>query len=114
MKKMTFEEQLKKKAEENKYADLTTLPTTIEAKIIGEPQFKNDARGNECCFIDLEMKDGKKVRQKYTATQYNELSIAIEKMGGMQLLKNTMNSWTKKRIGRAINDRFFPETKKTK
>lgn len=31
-------------------------------------EFKNDSRGHECFYITLELKDGKRVVQKYTKT----------------------------------------------
>jgi hypothetical protein len=106
-------EKLKQKAEQVKeYLSVTDLPEQIEAKMIGDLQFKTDKRGNEACFITLETKEGKLVVQKYTSTNYAYLYDKITSCGGIQKLQMEYHTWIKERVGRSINDRLFPQPKK--
>jgi hypothetical protein len=108
-------EKLKEKAKEAKeYVSVAELPDEIELRIATEPEFKVDKRGNECLFIVLDTKDGKRVVQKYTPTQYKQLIDLLEKCGGIEALKTEFFIWKKKRIGRALNDRLFPQPKTKK
>jgi hypothetical protein len=114
-KKMSMLEKLKEKASEAKeYISVTELPDEIDVRIATEPQFKVDKRGNECLFVVLDTKDGKRVVQKYTPSQYGQLVDMIERCGGIETLSTEYFTWKKKRIGRALNDRLFPQPKKQK
>jgi len=113
---MSFEEKLKAKiqqAEETEFLPLDTLPTTITAKVVGEPQFKNDGRGNEGLYMILVQKDETKIIQKYTKTTYQELESTIEECGGLAKLQKEFHIWTQKKVGRAFNDRYYPLPKQT-
>ena len=112
---MSMLEKLKEKASEAKeYISVAELPDEISLKIAVEPSFRVDKRGNECLFIVLDTKDGKRVVQKYTPTQYKELANLIEECGGIETLSTGYFTWKKKRIGRALNDRLFPQPKTKK
>lgn len=109
---MTFEEKLHQKASEvavGEYASLTDLANTIDAKILGEPVFKVDKRGNEALFMTLLMKNDKKVVQKYTKTAYKTLEEDLESCGGLTVLQNEWFTWTRQRVGRAQHERFYPQ-----
>jgi hypothetical protein len=104
--------KLKEKAEQVKeYLSVTDLPKEIEAKMVGDLQFKTDKRGNEACFITLQTKEGKYVVQKYTSTNYAYLYDKITSCGGMQKLQTEYHLWVKERVGRSINERLFPQPK---
>ncbi len=108
---MTFEEQLKSKieqAKETEYVSLDTLDSSIQAKVFGEPVFKQDARGNEGLYIVLVMKDNQKVVQKYTKTLYQALETALEECGGLASLQKNSHTWMRRKVGRAFNPRYYP------
>ncbi|MEM2368411.1 MAG: hypothetical protein QXQ50_09300 [Candidatus Bathyarchaeia archaeon] len=108
-------EKLKQKAEEvAEYLSVTDLPNEIQAKIVSDLVFKVDKRGNEACFITLETPDRKRVVQKYTPSTYKALHEAILNAGGLEYLQNNYVTWTKRREGRAINERLFPQPKTKK
>jgi hypothetical protein len=105
-------DKLKQKAEQVKeYLSVTDLPSQIEAKMVGDLQFKTDKRGNEACFITLATKEGKLVVQKYTSTNYAYLYDRIVSCGGIQKLQTEYHTWVKERVGRSINERLFPQSK---
>lgn len=105
--------QLKEKAEQTKeYISVIDIPQQVEAKLIGDLNFKTDKRGNEGCFITLQLKDGKFLAQKYTPTQYAYLYNAIIICGGIDKLRNEYHTWIKTRVGRGINERLFPKPNK--
>ncbi len=107
-------EKLKQKASEvPEYISVTDLPDTVTARLITNPTFKTDKRGNEACFLTLETPDRKRIVQKYTPSTYKHLYEAIINAGGLEYLKNNYVEWTKLRVGRAINERLYP-TPKTK
>jgi len=108
---MSFEDKLKQKIEEAQktaFVPLDTLPSTITAKIQGEPEFKNDGRGNEGLYIILVRQDESKIVQKYTKTLYQSLESAFEECGGLKALQSAFHTWTQKKIGRAFNQRYYP------
>lgn len=108
---MTFEEKLKQKIEEAQktaFVPLDTLPSTITAKILEEPEFKADGRGNEGLYIVLIREDETKVVQKYTKTLYQEFESALEECGGLKALQTDFHQWTQRKIGRAFNQRYYP------
>jgi len=108
---VSFEEKLKQKIEEAQktaFVPLDTLPTTITAKVLGQPEFKADGRGNEGLYVILIRKDESKIVQKYTKTLYQELESTLEECGGLTTLQNAFHTWTQKKIGRAFNQRYYP------
>jgi len=105
-------EKLKQKAEQVKeYLSVMDLPKEVQAKMVGDLDFRTDKRGNEACFIVLETKEGKLVVQKYTSTNYAYLYDRITSCGGIQKLQTEYHSWVKERVGRSINERLFPQPK---
>jgi len=108
-------DKLKQLSEQTReYISVTELPPELEANLIGDLIFKTDKRENECCFITLKTPEGKYITQKYTPTQYTHLHDQIIKCGGITNLQNTAHIWKKQRIGRAINERLFPQPKPKK
>jgi hypothetical protein len=102
-------QKLKQKAEEvREYISVSEIPESLELKMVSEPTFKVDKRGNEAFFITLQTRDKKFLVQKYTPSTYNHLIKAIQECGGEEELKNEFHIWVKERVGRAINDRLFP------
>jgi hypothetical protein len=105
--------KLREKAEQTPdYISVGEIPNEIEAKILQQPEFKVDKRGNECLFIRLITKDKKAVVQKYTPTTYKQLMNRIEECGGIEALVKQYHIWKKERSGRAINERLFPVANK--
>jgi hypothetical protein len=49
--------------------------------------------------------------QKYTPSTYKYLYERIVDCGGIDKLKNEYHIWKKERIGRAINERLYPQPK---
>lgn len=111
--KLTFEQKLKEKADAQlEWEKLDTLPVSIEAMIHGEPEFKQDARQQECMYLVLKLKNGKGVKQKYTKTTWKAIYDAITKAGGLAELQKNWHFWSKQEKGQAQKDRYYPESKK--
>lgn len=72
-------------------------------------EVRNDKQGNECVYIDylVEGKDGKRIRQKYTKTQYLELANRREAYGE-ERLKAEFIPFEKLKVGKADFERYFP------
>jgi hypothetical protein len=105
-------EKLKEKAEQaREYISVTDIPNEVSAILVGDFVFKADKRGNEALFITLKTKDNKYIAQKYTPTTYKYLHDRIIYCGGLEKLQNEFHTWKKERIGRAINERLYPQPK---
>jgi hypothetical protein len=52
-----------------------------------------------------------KVIQKYTKTNYPALNDAIIEAGSLARLQTEYFTWRKRKEGRSINPRYFPEPK---
>lgn len=102
-----IERKLEQKADETNYVSVTELPIEITAKI-ESAGFRNDKRGNEAFFLTLMLEDKRIVAQKYTRTCYKHLVDAIKACGGFRALMQNFTIWRKERVGRALNDRFYP------
>lgn len=108
-------EKLREKAEEvAEYLSVTDLPDQIQAKIVSDLVFKVDKRGNECLFLTLETPEKKRIVQKYTPSTYSALYEALLNAGGWEYLQNNYATWVKQRVGRAINERLYPQIKTKK
>jgi hypothetical protein len=105
-------EKLKEKAEQTKeYISVTDIPNEVNAILVSDLNFKADKRGNEALFLTLKTKDNKYIVQKYTPSTYKYLYERIIDCGGIDKLKNEYHTWKKERIGRAINERLYPQPK---
>jgi hypothetical protein len=108
-------EKLKEKAEQaREYISVTDIPEEVNAILVGELNFKADKRGNEALFLTLKTKDNKYIAQKYTPTTYKYLHDKIIDCGGLTKIQNELYIWKKERIGRAINERLYPQPKTKK
>lgn len=111
---MSFEEILKQKATQTNFLglDIVNRLNSIKGKVNGKPEFKNDAKENECLYVTIETKDGM-VTQKYTKTLYKILTDAVEKAGGWKFLQENMVEWVKMDSGNSKSfPRFYPTPKK--
>jgi hypothetical protein len=105
-------EKLREKAEQaREYISVTDIPNEINAILASDLNFKIDKRGHEALFITLKTKDNKYIVQKYTPTTYKYLYDRIIDCGGLEKLKKEFHIWRKERIGRAINERLYPQPK---
>lgn len=110
---MSFEEKLGNKAQENKYLSLSELPTTINAIIVGDPQFKTDKRGNEAVYITLQTTTGN-VIQKFGKSLYEKLLESLKECGGLIELQKNKHDWKQEKAGRVQFNRYFPQPNKQK
>ena len=100
-------ERLKQKVDESEYIDLDKAPNELIGKLV-KFEFKEDKLKNQALFAEIVLKDSKKLIQKYTKTTYNHLYDAIEKLGGLKVVKENFCLWEQKRVGRTTLNRFFP------
>jgi hypothetical protein len=110
-----FLAKLKEKAAQaREYLSVADIPALVNAILIGDLDFRADKRGNEALFVTLKTKDNKYIVQKYTPTTYQYLHQRIIDCGGLENLQKEFYTWKKERIGRAINERLFPQPKQRK
>jgi hypothetical protein len=105
---MTFEETLRKKAEENNYVSFDKQQDEIEATLAEQPIFKADKQGNECLYLTLKVKEGLVV-QKFGKSIWQTLYDAIKTSGGIDVLMQEKHTWKKKLAGKAGSfARYYP------
>jgi len=108
-------EKLKEKAAQaREYLSVADIPVEVNAVLASDLDFRADKRGNEALFVTLKTKDNKYIVQKYTPTTYKYLHEKIIDCGGLEKLQKEFYVWKKERIGRAINERLFPQPKQLK
>jgi len=97
------------RAKGRKRINLEEVPDELVATLI-DWEFKEDRRGRECLFVDLQDKEGKVITQKYTNFHIVDFADALEKLGldHLDKAKGKTFLWKLKsyRIG---NPRLIPE-----
>ncbi|MEM0007530.1 MAG: hypothetical protein QXR89_04590 [Candidatus Bathyarchaeia archaeon] len=109
----SFESTFKEKVGElTRYLSVSELPDVIKARLV-RWEFKEDKRGNECCYIHLETENKEIIVQKFTRSTWLELYDRLKRVGFDRIQKDYV-TWVKSNVGRAINPRLLPIVEKRK